>query len=210
VKAHSEVLRAGEDDLDVLSQVIADAFYDLPAARWLIADPDIRRQIFPRYFRLFVEHAQAHGTVHTTADRSAAALWIYVAGGHTTGPADYDSRLAAVTGPFIDRFIAFDTALDRRHPVGVRYHHLAMLAVRPDRQGEGIGTALLRSYHEQLDQQVWAPAYLEAADQRTRRLYLRHGYADHGPPIRLPDGPFMYPMWRAGPSLSVRSGRRHV
>lgn len=195
----AEVVRADDDDLDVLSQVIADAFHDLPAARWLIADPGARRQVFPRYFRLFVEHALAHGTVHTTADRSAVALWIHQADRHAPGPADYDSRLAAVTGPFVDRFIAFDTALDQRHPVGVRYHHLVMLAVRPDWQGAGVGTALLRHYHEQLDHQVWAPAYLEAADQRTRRMYRRHGYADHGLPVQLPDGPFMYPMWRAGP-----------
>ena len=33
------------------------------------------------------------------------------------------------------------------------------------------------------------PAYLEASDERTRRIYLRHGYADYGSPIRLPDGP---------------------
>ena len=39
-------------------------------------------------------------------------------------------------------------------------------------------------------------AYLEASDERTRRIYLRHGYADHGSPIELPGGPFMYPMVR--------------
>ena len=55
-------------------------------------------------------------------------------------------------------------------------------------------------------------AYLEASDERTRRIYLRHGYADYGTPIQLPgssfahgddglpgqpaDGPRMYPMVR--------------
>jgi hypothetical protein len=68
--------------------------------------------------------------------------------------------------------------------------------VRPDRQGVGTGTALLRAYHQILDHDAGAPAYLEAADLRTRDVYLRHGYADHGPPIQLPDGPLMYPMWR--------------
>jgi GNAT superfamily N-acetyltransferase len=68
--------------------------------------------------------------------------------------------------------------------------------VRPDRQGQGTGHALLRAYHEILDRDAGAPAYLEASDLRTRQIYLRHGYADHGPPIHLPDGPLMYPMWR--------------
>jgi hypothetical protein len=40
------------------------------------------------------------------------------------------------------------------------------------------------------------PAYLEASDKRTRRLYLAYGYADHGSPIELADGVQMYPMWR--------------
>ena len=39
-------------------------------------------------------------------------------------------------------------------------------------------------------------AYLEASDERTRDLYLRHGYTDRREPIELPDGPSMYPMVR--------------
>ena len=51
------------------------------------------------------------------------------------------------------------------------------------------------------------PAYLEASDERTRRIYLRHGYADYGSPIRLPDGPSMYPMTR-GRALGRLSSKR--
>ena len=59
------------------------------------------------------------------------------------------------------------------------------------------GTVLLlptlQPHHAAFDWQGIA-AYLEASGQRTRDLYLRHGYADHGEPIGLPDGPSMYPM----------------
>ena len=41
------------------------------------------------------------------------------------------------------------------------------------------------------------PAYLEASDPAKRDIYRTHGYADFGDPIQLPDGPSMYPMWRA-------------
>ena len=44
---HGNVLPADAADLDTLSQVIADAFHDLAPSRWLIADPDARRRIFP-------------------------------------------------------------------------------------------------------------------------------------------------------------------
>ena len=195
------VVRAGEADLDVLSQVIADAFHDLAPSRWLIADPGARRQLFPGYFRLCLEPALASGTVHTTAGRTATALWIPSG---QDAPDGYDIRLAAVTNPWTSRFVAFDAALDRHHPAGVPHCHLAILAVHPDQQGLGVGTALLHAGHATLDDEGVA-AYLEASGPRSRRLYLAHGYTDHGPSIQLPGGPLMHPMWRPPYVRTARS-----
>jgi GNAT superfamily N-acetyltransferase len=108
---------------------------------------------------------------------------------------DYGIRLTAATSPWTDRFRLFDKALERHHPAGVAHHRLALLAVHPDRQGQGTGTALLRAHLASLDA-AGMPAYLEASDLRTRRLYLTCGYQDHGLPIHLAGGPLMYPMWR--------------
>jgi GNAT superfamily N-acetyltransferase len=206
----TDVVTAGAADLDRLSRVIADAFFDLPPSRWLIPDPAARQQILPGYFQLHVEQALAAGTVQTTPRRTAAALWIPVSQDPAGPPDDYAARLAAATSPWTSRFQAFDAALDARHPAGIAHHHLAILAVAPGRQGNGTGTALLRAYHQALDRDTPAPAYLEAADLSTRQLYLREGYADHGPPITLPDGPSMYPMWREPPPVprdTAHSGR---
>jgi GNAT superfamily N-acetyltransferase len=194
------VVTAGPADLDALSQVISDAFFDLPPSHWLIEDPVARKEIFPGYFRLIIEQAMASGVVQTTPDRAAAALWI-PGGGDESGGDDaaggYPAALAALTGPWAGRFQAFDATLESRHPTGVRHHHLALIGVAPWVQGQGHGTALLRAYHEALDRASGEPAYLEAVSPRTRQIYLRHGYADLGPPIQLPDGgPQMYPMWR--------------
>jgi GNAT superfamily N-acetyltransferase len=189
------VIRADPADLDVLSQVIADAFADLAPSRWLIADPAARRQIFPGYFRLYLERALADGIVHTTPHRTAAALWIPAGADPASPPDGYAPRLAAATSPWTSQFLAFDAALDHHHPAGIPHHHLALLAVRPDRQGQGTGTALLNAHHAVLDHDG-VPAYLEASDLATRHVYLVHGYADHALPILLPGGPVMYPMWR--------------
>ena len=189
------IVRADEADIEVLSQVVADAFFPLAPCRWLIPDGAARRDILPAYFRMYVEHAMAGGQVCTTPDRSAAALWIPVGTEPEGPPGGYSERLAAITGPWLDRFVALDAEFDRHHPAGTAHHHLAILAVRPDRQGQGIGTALLDARHAVLDEQA-VPAYLEASDSGTRRIYLPHGYTDHGTPIQLPEGPLMYPMWR--------------
>ena len=66
--------------------------------------------------------------------------------------------------------------------------------MRPDREGQGIGTALLRAHHATLDRDG-IPAYLEAASMPSRRLYRAEGYDDHGGLIVLP-GAAMYPMIR--------------
>lgn len=205
------IVRAGEADIEVLSQVIADAFFPLAPCQWLIGDEAARHEIFPGYFRMYVEHAIADGLVHTTPGRDAAALWIPL-GTQLPGPPDgYDEHLAEITGPWVERFVVFDGELDAHHLTGTEHHHLAILAVRPDRQGQGTGTALLDAHHAVLDEQGMT-AYLEASDERTHRIYLRHGYADHGTPIHLHggllaggdhlapgqpgDGPRMYPMVR--------------
>jgi GNAT superfamily N-acetyltransferase len=198
--APSLVVRAQRGDVPVLSQVIADAFHDLPPSKWLIPDDVARREIFPGYFRIYVEHALANGTVHTTPDRSAAALWLPPDPAPASWSAGYHEQLAVATGQWIERFLLFDATLERHHPAGTAHHHLALLAVRPDRQVQGTGSRLLRTYHDVLDHidDRGAPAYLEAATLRSTGLYLRHGYVLHpGAPFHLPDGgPPMWPMWR--------------
>jgi GNAT superfamily N-acetyltransferase len=192
---HDGVVTADPADTDILSQVIADAFHDLAPSRWLIADPDARREIFPGYFRIYVEDALACGVVHTTPDRDAVALWLPTGMNPPAPDPDYETRLTVATSPWTARFRAFDKVLERHHPAGTAHHHLAVLAVRPDQQGQGTGTGLLRAHHANLDS-AGMPAYLEASDLRTRRLYLTCGYKDHGLPICLAGSVFMYPMWR--------------
>jgi len=204
------IVPAGPSDIDTLSQLIADAFHPLDVCRWLIPDTAARLRIFPAYFRMHVEHALADGLVHTTPDRAAAALWI-PGTGPAAPPDGYADQLAEVTGPWVERFRVFDVALDAHHLTGIQHHHLAILAVHPDRQGQGIGTALLEAHHATLDE-LRIAAYLEASDKRTRQTYVRHGYDDYSGPIVLPGGQtadtgndtqgqppavtFMYPMRR--------------
>ncbi|NUR58995.1 MAG: GNAT family N-acetyltransferase [Catenulispora sp.] len=194
------LIEAQLSDTDVLSQVIALSFHALAPSEWLIADPAERTRIFPGYFRLYVTDAMTRGRVYTTEDRTAAALWL--PGGPTADPepADYDERLSAETGPHIERFRLFDAILAKHHPAAFSHDHLAILAVHPQHQNQGIGSALLQTHHERLDSRDPAGvAYLEASDAGTRELYLKHGYRDHGTPIELPEGPSMYPMVRAAP-----------
>jgi GNAT superfamily N-acetyltransferase len=204
------IVRAHPADTEDLSQLIADAFFPLAPCQWLIPDAAARRNVLPAFFRLHVEHAMADGLVDTTPGRDAAALWIPTGAQLPAPPEGYHEHLARITGPWAERFAVFDTELDAHHLTGTEHHHLAILAVRPGRQGRGIGTALLDAHHATLDEENIV-AYLEASGEDTRRIYHRHGYTDHGtviqlpggpahtghhPPGQLADGPRMYPMTR--------------
>lgn len=199
------IVAADYDDTIVLSRLIAEAFCDLAPSRWLIADPAARESVLPRYFQAYVLEALDEGRVDTNLDRTAAAVWL-----PRTGPSERDEQheeeLAKITGQYFSRFLSFELELAQRHPASSCYDYLAFLAVRPDCQRRGFGSALLDAHHARLDRED-AMAYLEASDEGTRALYLRHGYTDHGTPIQLPDGPVMYPMTR-WPARAAGTGRR--
>lgn len=193
-----QIIQAEPRDAGTLSRVIAKAFHDLAPSTWLIPDSDARARLLPGYFRLFAVHeAMERGHVYTTTGRNAVALWLPLPPSDEPAPADYEAKLAATTGIWAKRFQTFDALLAKHHPHGIDHDHLAILAVHPDHQHRGIGTALLAAHHDRLDAETPPrAAYLEASDATTRELYLRHGYTDLDEPIVLPSGAHMYPMLR--------------
>lgn len=177
-----------------IAELIAAAFHPLDVARWLIADDRERADVFPGYFRILLDHALDHGLVQTTTDRHAAAVWLP---SDAPLPTDYDAHLTAAVGPYLDRFRVLEAAFDAHRPTS-RHQHLALLAVHPTHQNQGLGTALLDHHHRHLDTEQ-TPAYLEASSARSRQLYLHHGYRDFPTaPFHVPDkdGPPIWPMWR--------------
>jgi GNAT superfamily N-acetyltransferase len=185
-------------DTGGIAGLVAAAMWDGPVARWLATDPLERRIKSPEYFSIFVEHAVRYGEVYTTADADTGrlygvALWLPRTSLSPT-PADHDRRLKEVAGSAFDRHRELDAALEAHHPLEP-HHYLAYLAVHPDQQNRGIGSALLNRHHARLDR-PGIPAYLEANDPRNRDLYLRHGYVIRSV-IRLPEGPPLWTMWRA-------------
>lgn len=184
-------------DTGEITQVLVAAMGDGAVARWLTPDADVRHRDSPAYFEIFAEHAVRYGEVYATVDPhdgrlSGVALWFPLTS-LIPPPYDYDRRLKDASGSAFDRARELDAALEAHHPMDP-HHYLAFLAVRPDRQNQGIGSALLDRHHARLDP-AGIPAYLEANDPRNRDLYLRHGYVTRAV-IRLPDGPPVWSMWR--------------
>lgn len=211
------VVPGDREQVEEIAHLIATAFEALAVARWLVPDGDTEREAdagnrpqerirrLTADFAIHVEHALHHGHIDLTDDRTGVAVWIHQDPGapDVPEPREYAARLAAAAGPHLPRFQTLDDAFAASHP-HAPHHHLAFLAVHPSRQGDGLGTLLLRHHHAALDSAA-LPGYLEASSPRSRALYLRHGYRDLGSPFILqPDGPSMWPMWRE-PGAGERS-----
>jgi GNAT superfamily N-acetyltransferase len=198
--AGTAIRRATPDDATMVAELVAAAFAPLDAVAWLVPDEAVRSRIMTANFRIFVDHAIEHGHIDVIDDSvpspnggdPAAAVW-FPRTGPLPEPPDYERRLAAACGPWTSRFEVLDELFEENHPAEP-HHHLALLAVRPDRQGAGLGSALLRHHHATLDGSGTA-AYLEASSTGSRDLYLRHGYEPREP-FTLPDGTPFWPMWR--------------
>ncbi|GGL13069.1 GNAT family N-acetyltransferase [Mangrovihabitans endophyticus] len=198
-------------DFEVLSRLLAAAFLHGDLAPWLIADVATRRRVYLPYFALHAEHALRFGHVDLAGGECAAALWYLIDGRPPPDLPGYDRRLAEITGPHVARFRALDAAMHAYHPYRERHHYLAFLAVRPDRQRRGLGSALLAHHHSGLDAAA-TPAYLEATGPDNARLYARHGYRPRAEYRIMGDGPVLMPQWRTPaptgcPSPSVGPSR---
>jgi len=186
----------GANDEQHLSNVIGTAFSDLEVSRYLIPDDTVRAQILAQHLRQHVRWARSNGQLLTDTGLGSVAVWFTVPESGLPDIPNYEVTRAEVCGPHTGRFAEFEARMHEHHPLGGKHWYLAVLAVRPELQGQGLGTAHLEYQLAFLDEQRY-PAYLEACDLLSRKLYLRHGFVDHGEAFSCGiGGPLLFPMWR--------------
>ncbi|GAB3135898.1 GNAT family N-acetyltransferase [Microbispora hainanensis] len=174
--------------------LIAETFHTDEITRWLIPQAEDRLPIQRRFFTMWSAHALEHGDVygiHESGELAGVAVWFAAPFPEIPGEQE---AIASFAGDNAERYRLFGEVTEKIHPQDP-HHYLAFLALERARIGRGLGTRLLQEHHRRLDAEG-IPAYLEASSEASRRLYLRHGYADMPELVRLPGGPVMYPMWR--------------
>jgi len=161
---------------------------------WVFPDRERRRRYGAAYFDIHAVRSMRH---HTSwhAD-GGAALW--------DGPAQWRLSVAeqlslaarSARGIGCGRGRAVGDALlaiEHAHPAEPHWY-LAVLGVRREARGPGLGSALLTPGLARADVEG-LPCYLESSNPRNVSLYERHGFevtAEHW----LPDGPVLTYMWR--------------
>jgi GNAT superfamily N-acetyltransferase len=193
---HEPVVRgANASEAETLAHIIAGAFYDDPPTIWAFPDPVRRREILPRFFRLFVDDSIACDGAFTLDDLAAVSLW-FPAGSDMSDEqaATFEEAVRVIAGEYAESGpLAIVRAMNEVQPTDL-HRHLAFVCTRPENQGQGLGTALIRDGLRRCDA-AGHPAYLEATSDRNRMLYERLGFHVTSR-IELPGGPSMWGMWR--------------
>lgn len=190
-----EIRQAGPSDRDAVARLLDEAFREDPVSSWVFPDPEHRAAVHGAFLGVFVDVALEEGRIDYASDGSAAALWLRIPAGEPEGEDEVPARMREVADPGNERCELVGRLTGAVHPTAEEHEYLLMIAVAPGRQGEGLGTALMRPVLERCDRDG-VPAYLEASSERSRALYERLGWEFTGTAVQLPDGPQMWPMWR--------------
>ena len=123
------------------------------------------------------------------------ALWREPAFEH--GGSASDDAADHGPGPFeageLQRLGVLRAAMAAAHPHEPHWY-LNVVSTVPERQGAGLGAAVLRPVLDQCDAGDTC-AYLESSNPRNVPFYRRLGFVDAGE-IPLTGGPSLIPMWR--------------
>ncbi|GAA2657528.1 GNAT family N-acetyltransferase [Streptomyces lunalinharesii] len=182
------------DDAPLISRTFARAFDGDPMMRWFFPDAASRETALGRYFTtLFTRQYVHHGVCERTA--SAAAFWVPPEAQAKAVPdAETIKELQDILG---DRAGAFQDAVQTaaQHTPEEPHWSLAVIGADPAAQGQGHGSALLRSGLAQADA-AGLPVYLESSKASNVPVYEHFGFTVRAE-LALPGGgPALWGMWR--------------
>ena len=144
---------------------------------------DRRRRVLPSFFRCFMAAAlAADGDLVVTGEPvGGVASWFgpdhFEPSPEAMAANGFDEFLALLRQESAARLLSMLVEIDRQHAELARGPHrrLEFLGVLPERQGTGIGSALIEHGHRRADE-LGVPCHLETFSTRDVEFYERRGY----------------------------------
>lgn len=188
-----KVREATEADVDAAVDTLTRALLDYPMTRACL-DPDGYAERLTQYHRLFVEGVGLpHGRIWVTDDVSAVALWF---------PPDMPSDAFAPHAVAFNELAGSKAALTAEYGQAIGMFHprtpvwlLALAAVDPDRQRQGLGHAVIAPGLATADA-AHTPTFVETQDPANVGFYESLGFTTIAE-LELPhNGPMHYALYR--------------
>jgi ribosomal protein S18 acetylase RimI-like enzyme len=191
------VRRAVAADIDAMADQLAKTFWDDPVASHLMRNPARREAGLRAYFRTQMKADYIpFGGCYTTEGYTGSAIWAPAGKPLLTGATGLLTMLPVL--PYVARNLATTVRMlaliEGKHPHEPHWY-LASLGTAVDRQGQGVGSALMRPVLDHCDAEG-LPAYLESSKERNVPFYRRHGFEVVDEVVLPGDGPSIWTMWR--------------
>jgi GNAT superfamily N-acetyltransferase len=192
-----KVRKVTASEVPAVTKVLVRAFHDDPVANFMFPGPRRREKGLHSFFTAQLRRQYLPlGHVYATEDLSGAAMW---------GPPDRERHgvrellQLLPTAPFLlgrHTVAALQLMLkvEALHPTEPHWY-LFSIGTAPERQGHGVGSALLRSMLEQVDERG-EPAFLESSKERNVPLYARFGFEVIDTLPSRSGSPPIWRMWR--------------
>jgi ribosomal protein S18 acetylase RimI-like enzyme len=199
LQAAANPRRATPADAPQLSRLFAAAFLHDPVMNWVAREGPARADGLVRFFHWIVAvRAIPYGEVWMTEDCSVAAAWLPPGSPASPGGLIEQLRLLPLFVRLcgVSRMMrgqAMGDAMEKNHPREPHYY-LSFIAVAPQFQGMGLGSAMLEANLARIDA-AGEPAYLENSNPKNTRLYERHGFVAQKN-IAPKAAPPLTAMWR--------------
>ena len=179
-----DVRTATRDDIEACARVLAMAFQDDPGTINFEPDDEPRRRVLPAFFRSFVAASlDEDGDILVAGQPIEGVASWFGPDHHGPSPdamgANGFGDVLAVAGPeSAERLLAMVGEIERQHTLLADGPHfrLEFYGVLPERQGTGLGSALIEHAHARADE-LGLPTYLETMSERNVGFYQRRGYA---------------------------------
>ncbi len=190
------IRRATPADIPALARTLALAFADYVWTRWTVPAEDHLRRL-EALFTLDLETLGVpHNETWMTNDASAVAVWIppKALQTHTPNWERHAERSAPLLGDRLALADAADALIGPQRPQAPAWY-LATTGVRPERQRQGLGSAVLRPVLDRCDMEGMA-CLTETSSPENVAFYGRLGFTIHAEVAMPDDGPVVWIMWR--------------
>jgi len=190
------VRKANGHEMDRVAQILGSAFTNDPLITWMTETAGLAEAFYTMEVHTTYRH---HNHVYINDSQTGAAMWlppgVKPAQGLHWRSVVFGWQLLSLAGfAGAGRGRHIEAAMEASHPSEPHYY-LHAIGAHLDHQGEGIGSALLKTGLADVDA-AHMPAYLESSNVRNNPLYERYGFEIMSEQT-LPDGgPSFWPMWR--------------
>lgn len=191
------MIKSFHPQTESLAKMLSRAFYQDPLFCHFFPNDAKRERQNLHTFRFMLRHTHQKGTIVSSAgSNDGAALWM---------PSDKMQhtkmdllQLGLLPALVVQGPMAVQRQLDALEDmysmhsaiISEPHYYLSAFGVEPEKQGKGLGSAILRPTLERFDHEG-IPAYLDTHNPENVSLYLRFGFeiAHHG---YLPGGAVMH------------------